>query len=135
MRALLVVAVLAAPILAQRLDDETYAERLVDHPLVMVGDLDTAVSDWAYSFGFGGRGIIPGREADVFGLGFFDTNLNTGQLATLFGVDSEERGFEAFYNFQVTPWIHITGDVQVVDSGIRANGTPVILGLRGAITL
>ena len=47
-----------------------------------------------------------------------------------------EQGFEAYYNFAITPWAQLTADVQVVDGAQNAtrNGqsisTATVLGLR-----
>lgn len=39
-------------------------------------------------------------------------------------------GVELYYNADVTPWFRLTGDLQVVRPGIRANDSAVVLGLR-----
>jgi porin len=45
----------------------------------------------------------------------------------------EVQGVELYYNAEITPWFHLTGDMQVVDDAIEANDTAIILGLRGNI--
>jgi hypothetical protein len=30
----------------------------------------------------------------------------------------DEDGFEAWYNFAVTPWLHVTADLQVIDTAL-----------------
>lgn len=42
-------------------------------------------------------------------------------------------GFEAYYNYEVTPWFHLTGDLQVVQGGERDVDSAVILGLRAVL--
>jgi len=73
------------------------------------------------SGGLGARGIIPGRPNDRMGIGayamyasddFKDASLVLNQLL------DDEQGFEAYYNFAVTPWLQISADVQWVDQGI-----------------
>ena len=44
-----------------------------------VADQDTNPVEWSGSFGVGGRGIIPSRDDDVFGVGYYYT---TFQLAS-----------------------------------------------------
>ena len=42
---------------------------------------------------------------------------------------------ELSYNAAITPWFHLTAYVQFVQSGISANDTAIVLGLRGKIDL
>jgi len=102
--------------------------------------------DQFYSFGFGGKGMIPGRDHDRFGIGYYYLKIS-GDLREIFppllrtriGLD-HEQGVEMFYNIAVTPWLHVTPDLQIVDSarnkapvltaGGRSIGTAVVAGLR-----
>ena len=45
----------------------------------------------------------------------------------------DERGLELFYNVGVTPWFHITPDVQVVIPGRERVDTLMYFGLRAKI--
>jgi len=41
-----------------------------------------------------------------------------------------------YYNAEVTPWFHLTTDMQVVEPSFRDLGsTAFVLGMRGKITL
>ena len=40
------------------------------------------------------------------------------------------EGMEAFYNVEATPWLHLTLDYQLNDSGLKTNETAHVLGLR-----
>ena len=70
-----------------------------------------------YSLGVGGKGVIPGRPNDQFGLGYYYMDVRnptfTGPLATR-EVLRDEQGFEAYYNFAITPWMKLTPDIQVI---------------------
>ena len=70
-----------------------------------------------FSFGVGGKGIIPGRPRDRYGIGFYYMDVNnpkfTGPITTRDFL-RDEYGFEAFYNFAITPWLQLTPDIQVV---------------------
>jgi len=70
-----------------------------------------------YSLGVGGKGIIPGRPIDRFGLGYYYISVSnptfTGPLATRSFLRNE-YGFEAFYDIALTPWMQLTPDIQVV---------------------
>ena len=105
-----------------------------------------------YSFGLGGKGVIPRRENDRYGLGFYFLDVNNPELQGLFQSTKllrDEYGFEAFYNIAIAPWLQLTPDIQVVRGaqknkftlgsgplGVpfiaskRSIGTATILGLR-----
>ena len=70
-----------------------------------------------YSLGIGGKGVIPGRERDRYGFGFYYIDVKNPKLQGLFrGTEllRDEYGFEAFYNIAITPWLQLTPDIQVV---------------------
>jgi porin len=96
-----------------------------------VADEDTNPFTWSVAGGIGGRGLIPGREEDVFGIGYFYSKLQTGGIVAG-AIDSRygEQGFEVFYEAALTPWMHLTPDLQVVEPGPDGTDTAVILGLR-----
>jgi porin len=88
---------------------------------------------WSAIFGFGGSSPIPNRKLDTFGiayyyLGFSDSFKN---LAPPFLRD--ERGLELFYNVAVTPWFHVTADLQVITPLLQGARTSLVLGLRSKI--
>lgn len=69
------------------------------------------------SFGVGGKGMFESRPHDQFGWGFYYINIDSpsiqGPLQTT-ELLRDEYGFEAFYNFALTPWAMLTPDIQVV---------------------
>lgn len=87
-----------------------------------------------YSFGVGGKGIIPERDNDKFGLGYFYINY-AGGLPERLGISSSQ-GVEAFYRIEVTPWFHLTPDLQViVDPGGRDDrDVAIVYGLRAEMS-
>jgi porin len=78
-----------------------------------------------YSFGFGGKGIIPARDRDRFGIGYyylkFSGDIPEG-LRRRLSLD-HEQGVELFYNVEVFPWLHVTPDLQIIDPSRRTFGT------------
>ncbi|MBW2244011.1 MAG: carbohydrate porin [Deltaproteobacteria bacterium] len=46
------------------------------------------------------------------------------------GLRSSEQGIEIFYEAQLTGWLHVTPDLQVVRPAFSGNHTAVVLGLR-----
>lgn len=70
-----------------------------------------------YSLGIGGKGVIPTRERDQYGFGFYYIDVNNPELQGVFRDTKllrDEYGFEAFYNFAITPWLRLTPDIQIV---------------------
>ena len=94
---------------------------------------DRSAYDVYLSAGIGGRGVIPGRRYDRFGVGSYwlkqssDFSSQPG-IPLLLG---NEVGVEAFYNFAITPWMQLTADVQwIADPGKQSSGDAVVLGTR-----
>jgi porin len=84
-----------------------------------------------YSIGVGGKGMLPSREYDQFGIGYFYSSINNPTLQTPFAVRSflrDEWGFEAFYNIALTPWLRVTPDVQVVGPSQKREATSLLAG-------
>jgi len=75
-------------------------------------------SQYFFSIGVGGTGVVPGRPLDRFGIGYYydvveNPTLQTKRLGS-FELLRDEWGVEAFYNVALTPWLYVTPDVQVV---------------------
>jgi porin len=82
------------------------------------------------SGGVGGRGVIPGRPYDRFGIGAYwlkESNDLDKQPGNLLG---NETGVEAFYNFAITPALQLSFDAQWISPGIRSSHDAVVLGTR-----
>jgi porin len=73
-----------------------------------------------YSIGVGGKGVL-GRPLDQFGMGYYYMDVNSpkfaGPLATRELPLQSGQGFEAYYNFAVTPWMKLTPDIQFIRGG------------------
>lgn len=83
------------------------------------------------SGGFGGRGVVPGRPDDRYGLGFYaalasDELRNVPILRRL----DTEWGMELFYNVALTPWLQFTPDLQYIRSGLPGVHDSVVLSFR-----
>ncbi len=82
-----------------------------------------------YSIGVGGKGMIPSRDFDRFGIGYFYTSVNNPTFQRPFVVKSflrDEWGFEAFYNLALTPWMLVTPDVQMIGPSQRRQVTGLL---------
>lgn len=93
-------------------------------------DKDTNPVEWAVSGGIGGRGIIPSRDHDTFGIGAYYNQIQKIRISSALGLENSTSGFEAFYSFAVTPAFCITLDVQVVKPVAADLDTATILGVR-----
>ncbi|HMJ67051.1 MAG TPA: carbohydrate porin, partial [Candidatus Binatia bacterium] len=83
-------------------------------------------------FGIGGSSPIPGRNRDTFGLGYYYLGFSGDfkGVARAITPVRDERGLELFYDAAVTPWCHITPDLQVITPILGRADTSVVLGLR-----
>lgn len=80
------------------------------------------------NFGIGGRGLIPGRENDRYGVGWYFMGF-PDSFKTVARLDAES-GVEAFYNFAITPWAQLTADVQWIDTAQEAADDAWVFGGR-----
>jgi porin len=87
-----------------------------------------------YSFGLGGKGVIPDRPKDRYGVGYFCMNISD-EFPSILNAQ-KEQGVELFYNVEITPWLHITPDFQVLldPTGSDRTGTALVYGLRTQIS-
>ncbi len=98
-----------------------------------VADKQTNPVQWAVSGGIGGRGLIPTRDNDSFGVGYYYNKIQTLRVSNILGIRDSTQGFEFFYNFAVTPAARVTLDVQVVESASARVDTATIIGARGTL--
>ena len=99
---------------------------------------------YAYNVGLGGKGIVPGRPHDTFGIGWARTQFSGNFVPFLrerlaLGLDKEDV-VEMYYNAAVTKWLGATLDLQIIEPGLKKtlnssnqlqdNNTAVLLGLR-----
>jgi porin len=87
---------------------------------------------WSAILGIGGSSPIPNRKLDTFGIAYYYLGFDGGfkNLASVITPVRDERGLELFYNMAVTPWFHITADMQVVTPILERAETSLVLGLR-----
>ncbi|UCD30442.1 MAG: carbohydrate porin [Planctomycetota bacterium] len=63
-----------------------------------------------YSIGMGGKGVIPTRDNDTCGLGYYYADLSN-QFPAMF---HSEQGIELYYNIEICPWLHVSPDFQII---------------------
>lgn len=87
---------------------------------------------WTAVLGVGGSSPLAGRKLDTFGIAYYYLELSdsfkrdVGPILPL----RAERGLELFYNLAVTPWCHVTTDLQVITPLLERVETAVVPGLR-----
>lgn len=89
-----------------------------------IADKDTSPITKFFNVGLGGNGLIASRRNDEFGFSYaysdlskvLKDNLNLVSIGLL--RPRPEHQFEGFYNFHITPWLRLTGDLQII-RGVR----------------
>jgi porin len=80
-----------------------------------VSDGNPTPQDWAGLFGFGGTSFLPERAMDRWGVAIFRNSISDEITRILRpAARGGEQGLEAFYNVAVTPWLHVSADVQFI---------------------
>jgi porin len=98
-----------------------------------IADDNTNPLAWFLSFGLGGDSPIASRPADRFGIGWYyaSTSSQIGPvLEAAFGQIGNGQGFECFYNYQLTPAIYLTPDLQVIVPAREEIDAALVIGLR-----
>ena len=83
-----------------------------------------------YSVGVGGKGALEGRDNDTYGIGYFYAQLSDEFGRIIERNFGDTQGVEIFYNFELSKWLHITPDFQVVEPSAKNVDTAYIAGLR-----
>jgi porin len=102
-----------------------------------LADPETCPYAWSGNVSLQAQGLIARREHDTMGVGYFFSGLS-GDMKNLFPPPlrpNDVQGVELYYNAAITPWIHLTADLQFVEPAVSANDTAVVLGLRCKIDL
>ena len=99
-------------------------------------DKNTSPVTRFFDVGVGGNGIFARRQQDDFGLAYGYTGLSSVlvknlNLASLGNVRPHaEHQFEGFYNLHLTPWLRLTGDLQIIRPVVRRAATAVVPAAR-----
>ena len=86
--------------------------------------------------GFGGNGLFAARQEDEFGAAYAYTDLSPDLKDNLdlpaLGVQRlrAEHQLETFYNFHITPWLQLTGDLQIIRPNLPVADTAIVPGAR-----
>ncbi len=101
----------------------------------MLADGNPNLYRWSGNVAIQGTGLVPGRDADTMGIGYFYDGLSGDfkRLLTPVVALQDTQGIEMYYNAAITPWFHLTADLQVVDNQNVTDDAAVIPGLRANI--
>ena len=96
-------------------------------------------------FGVGGKGLLPWRPCDNFGIGWARSELSGNFVPFLrqqlqLGLGKEDA-IELYYNAEITHWLSAALDLQIIDQALERQlkgaetqlsdlNTAVVLGLR-----
>lgn len=98
-------------------------------------DVDNSPYNWTAAVSLEKFGPFACRPNDRAGIGYFYNALNGDfrDTVSILAPINDLHGGEVYYNAQITKWFNLTTDVQVINPGLIANDTAVVLGLRGRI--
>ncbi len=88
---------------------------------------------WSVVAGLAGNNLMTGREEDRWGVGYYHFRLSHPLLSGLEArriFRRSESGVEGFYNFAVTRWLRLSGDIQIIDPWNPVRMRASYLGLR-----
>lgn len=103
---------------------------------VSFADKATSPITTFFDLGLGGNGLFKSRPRDEFGISYAFTDLskvlkdNIDLLTIGNRRPRVEHQLEAFYNFHITPWLRLTGDLQIIRPTRSDVSTAVVPGMR-----
>jgi porin len=78
---------------------------------------------YSYSLGLVGKGVVPGRPRDDFGIGWARTEFSDDfvpYLRSTFGLGLDhEDAVEIYYNASVTPWLSVGPSLQIISTALN----------------
>jgi len=80
--------------------------------------------------GLSGRGVIPGRDDDTMGLGYFYNDLQKPRPLLTDFLQGSTQGIEFYYNAAILQSLELTADVQWTKSALSNVDDSLVLGLR-----
>jgi len=103
---------------------------------VAIADKDTSPVTRFFDVGLGGNGLFKSRRNDEFGISYAYTDLskvlkdNINLLTLGNRRPQPEHQVEMFYNWHITPWLQLTGDLQIIRGVRPIANTAVVPGAR-----
>jgi porin len=88
---------------------------------------------WFANLSLVGTSPILGRDNDTVGIGYYHLGVSNLPILKIHGIGAE-NGVELFYNAAVTPWFHLTPDIQILDPAKQSTPTALLVGIRGRLS-
>jgi len=98
-----------------------------------IADDETSPIEDFYSIGIGGKGLFEGRDQDKWGAGYFYAGLSDELPQAVLDRFGDSQGLEFFYNIEVTPYLQITPNLQIIEPSGKNLDSAVVLGARARI--
>ena len=99
---------------------------------LMVGaaDEDTSPILWSIAAGLGAKGLIPGRDSDTSGLGYFYNRVQEPGAIVSSRLDRTTQGLELYYNIAIARAVELSLDFQWSESAFAGIADAISLGAR-----
>ena len=103
---------------------------------VSFADRATSPITTFFDVGLGGNGLFAARPRDGFGIAYAYTDLSSELKDNLdfpvLGVERlrAEHQLEVFYDVHLTPWLQLTGDLQIIHPNRPGTETAIVPGAR-----
>jgi porin len=90
---------------------------------------------WTGSLSVEAFGRMISRPNDRMGIAYCYNALNSDFQNTFSTISpvGDLQGGEVYYNAQITPWFHVTADLQAVEPAVQDQDTALVLGLRAKL--
>ena len=88
---------------------------------------------WFANLSLIGNSPIHGRDNDTVGIGYYHLGVSKLPIFTIHGIGAE-NGVELFYNAAVTPWFHVTPDLQILDPAQHHTAPALLVGIRARLS-
>jgi porin len=103
-----------------------------------IADDNPSFSNWNAFSHVEAFGLMASRPDDRMGIAGWYNGItdDVKNLTAVTGVPVKDNwGMELYYNREITPWFHLTGDLQVLENSIPTADTALVLGMRAIIDL
>ncbi len=103
-----------------------------------IADDNPSFSNWIIFGRLEGFGLQRSRPGDRMGVAGWYSSIspNVIDIAADAGLAVRDNwGMELYYNREITPWFHLTGDLQVLQNSNATTDTSLVLGMRAIIDL
>lgn len=100
-----------------------------------IADGNPNILDATFAGGLGGSALFFHRPMDNWGIGYYYYDLSNDLQDSISNLPIQdelqnEKGIEAYYAYQATPWLTLTADVQYVTPAISTQDSAWLVGLR-----